>query len=360
MTTSLPNPPVPFGSYRPADVVFLLTDLTGRITESSLAERDANLRRGGHYSELLPLEFEPSPEYRAMFDVALARNALLVARAVATAAERVLRQRGNPLVLVSLARAGTPIGVLMHRYLLTCRGLDVPHYSVSIIRDRGIDRTAVAWIQHHHPGVDLQFVDGWTGKGAIQRELTAECKALGLNDQLAVAADPGHCAALPGLREDILIPSACLNATVSGLVSRTVLRTDLIATGAFHGARTYDELRDADVSNRFVDTVASHFDIDLADHAVGESAKALEPPSWAGWRAVESIGRAFGIGDPNRIKPGIGESTRVLLRRTPWLLLVRGGGGPDVDHLLQLAEERDVPVERYDEMPFATCGLVGA
>lgn len=360
MTVRLPDPPVPFGSYPASDVRFLLTDLTGRMAESSLAERDANIRRGGHYSELLPIEYEPSREYREMFEVALARNARLVATAVAIACERVLRLRTDPFVLVSLARAGTPIGVLMRRYLLACRDVDVAHYSVSIIRGRGLDPTAVAWIQHHHPGHLLQFVDGWTGKGAIQRELSAACQALGLDDRMAVATDPGWCAALPGMRDDILIPSACLNATVSGLVSRTVLRADLIEAGSFHGAKTYDELRESDVSNRFVDTIAACFDRDLAAWAAEIAIQPFEAPTWAGWRAVEEVGRTFGIADPNRIKPGIGEATRVLLRRTPWLLLVRGGGGPDIDHLLQLAQEREVAVEPFDDMPFSVCGLVQA
>ncbi len=356
----LPDPPVSFGSYPPSDVVFLLTDLTGRVEESTLAERDANIRGGGHYSELLPLEYEPSAEYRDMFDAALARNAELVATAVAVACERVLRLRSGPFVLVSLARAGTPIGVLMRRYLLACRDVDAAHYSISIIRGRGLDQTAVAWLRHHHPGVPLQFVDGWTGKGAIQRELTAACAALGLDDRMAVATDPGWCAAIPGMRDDILVPSACLNATVSGLVSRTVLRADLISAGSFHGAKTYDELGGIDVSNHFVDTIAACFDSNLAASAADQALTSLEAPSWAGWEAVERVGRTFGIDDPNRIKPGIGEATRVLLRRTPWLLLVRGGGGPDIDHLLQLADERGVNVEAYDDMPFVACGLVRA
>ncbi len=353
-----PTPPDQFGSYRSDDVTFLLTDLTGRVDESSLADRDANLHRGGHYSELLPVEYEPSPEYLVLFHQALERNARVVARAIATSAERILTQRHRPFVLVSLARAGTPVGLLMRRYLLARHDLNVSHYSISIIRGRGIDRAAIGWMQSRHRGADLQFVDGWTGKGAIQRELTAECHALGLDDRLAVAADPGFCAAFPGLRDDVLIPSACLNSTVSGLVSRTVLRAGLIADGQFHGAKVYNELRDRDVSYQFVDAIAAHFDEGLAAEARELAARPLDPPNWAGWAAVEAIGATFGIYEPNRIKPGLGETTRVLLRRTPDLILVRGDGGDDTQHLLRLAAERSVPVERYDDMPFATCGLV--
>ena len=38
-----------------------------------------------------------------------------------------------------------------------------------------------------------------------------------------VLEDPGSCVRVYGTREDYLIPSACLNSTVSGLISRTVL-----------------------------------------------------------------------------------------------------------------------------------------
>jgi len=48
--------------------------------------------------------------------------------------------------------------------------------------------------------------------------------------------------------------------------------------------------------------------------------------------------------DRNRIKPGIAEATRALLRRMPERLLVRDRDDPDVAHLLHLAERGGVPV----------------
>ena len=30
---------------------------------------------------------------------------------------------------------------------------------------------AIDYIFEHHPGAKIQFVDGWTGKGAITKEL---------------------------------------------------------------------------------------------------------------------------------------------------------------------------------------------
>ena len=76
-------------------------------------------------------------------------------------------------MLVSLARAGTPVGVLMRRWAQHRHGLDLPHYAVSIVRGRGIDANALRWLAAHHDPADVVFVDGWTGKGAITRELAA-------------------------------------------------------------------------------------------------------------------------------------------------------------------------------------------
>ena len=355
--SGLPDPPVAFGSYPVEDVTFLLTDLSDRPLETGLEEREAHLRRGGHYSEYLPIEYEPTPEYFEMFEAALLRGARRTAHGVAVAAERIRALRGDDAVLVSLARAGTPVGILVRRYLLATAGLDLPHYSVSIIRDRGLDPVAVRWLGEHHPGRPLQFIDGWTGKGAIQRELDKAAAEAGLDPRLAVVTDPGWCAAIPGSRDDFLIPSACLNSTVSGLVSRTVLRDDLIGPDDFHGAKEYPELAGRDVSRRFVDTVHAEVDEALVASARAAATEPVEPPTWSGWAAVTEIGRRFGIDDPNRIKPGVGESTRVLLRRKPERLLVRDEG-EDVAHLLQLAAERDVPVERYEDMPYSSCGLI--
>jgi hypothetical protein len=75
---------------------------------------------------------------------------------------------------------------------------------------------------------------------------------------------------------------------------------------------------------------------------------------------VAAIGRRFGIADHHRIKPGVGETTRVLLRRLPWRVLVNPGRERELGHLLQLAAERGVPVEPYADMTYSSCGLIKA
>jgi hypothetical protein len=367
--SNMPQPLLPaplrgpaFSSYAPDEVGWLLKDLSDTELEAPTEEREEAIQSGGaHYAESLPVEYQPSAEYQALFRAALDASADRIARAVGTVTELVLAGRGPDAVLVSLARAGTPVGVLMRRWARYAHGLELPHYAVSIVRGRGIDTTALRWLAAHHDPADAVFVDGWTGKGAITRELAEAVRAYeGFDPEIAVLADPGGCVRTYGTREDFLIPSACLNSTVSGLVSRTVLRSDLTGPDDFHGAKFYRELAGSDVSGLFLDTVTARFD--AVAGAVAADLKALgdqdRTPTWEGWKAVERISEEYGIGDVNLVKPGVGETTRVLLRRVPWRILARRGAGADLDHVRLLAEQRGVPVEETDGLPYSCVGLI--
>ncbi|MGW7192209.1 phosphoribosyltransferase, partial [Streptomyces sp. NPDC054838] len=354
MTEPLRGPA--FSSYPAEDVGWLLQDFSAVELEAPTEEREEAIQAGGaHYAESLPVEYQPSPDYQRLYQSALTASAARIARAVGTVTETVLAERSPSPVLVSLARAGTPVGVLMRRWAQARHGLDLPHYAVSIVRGRGIDANALRWLAARHDPADVVFVDGWTGKGAITRELRdALAEFDGFDPEIVVLADPGSCVATYGTREDFLIPSACLNSTVSGLVSRTVLRSDLVGPADFHGAKFYRELAGADVSVAFVDAVAARFDevAEAVDAEVKELLAADRTPTWAGWAAVERISEEYGIHDVNLVKPGVGETTRVLLRRVPWKILAQRGAGADLDHVRLLAEQRGVPVEEVDGLPY--------
>lgn len=357
-----------FSSYAPEEVGWLLQDLSHVTLEAPTEEREEAVQNGGaHYAESLPVEYQPSERYQALFRSALDTSAARIAQAVGVVTETVLAERSPRPVLVSLARAGTPVGVLMRRWALHRHGLDLPHYAVSIVRGRGIDANALRWLAEHHDPADIVFVDGWTGKGAITRELAEAVRDFeasdgitGFDPEIAVLADPGSCVRTYGTREDFLIPSACLNSTVSGLVSRTVLRADLVGPDDYHGAKFYRELADADLSNDFLDAVSARFDevTDAVDAKAKELLSADRAPTWEGWAAVERISEEYGIHDVNLVKPGVGETTRVLLRRVPWKILARAGAGADLDHVRLLAEQRGVPVEEVDGLPYTCVGLI--
>lgn len=364
MTAPLTGPG--FGSYAPDDVTWLLKDLSRVDLEADVAAREQRIQAGlAHYAESLPVEYRPDAAYRELFDKVLAETSGRLARAVGTVTELLLAERGPNPTLVSLARAGTPIGILIRRWAQHHHGLSLPHYAVSIVRGRGIDAAALDHITARHDPASVVFVDGWTGKGAIARELSAalaEYAAAGgpaLSDDLAVLADPGRCVRTYGTRDDFLIASACLNSTVSGLISRTVLNDTLIGPGEFHGAKFYADLAGEDVSETLIDAVCAEFGD--RETAVADARRVRDSdrtPTWAGWASVELIRARYGISTVNFVKPGVGETTRVLLRRVPWKVLVREADAAEHAHIRMLAAARDVPVEEVPDLAYSCMGLI--
>ena len=360
-----------FGSYAADEVTWLLKDLSGVQLEADREVRERAIQRGdAHYAESLPVEYQPERTYQQLFEDQLPEAAARVATAVGAVTElaRAVRDRDD-LVLVSLARAGTPIGILMRRWAAHRWGRELPHYAVSIVRDRGIDLTAMRYLAARHDPRQVLFVDGWTGKGAITREFTEAVAQVnaelrlgdrGFDPRLAVLADPGECVSLYGTREDFLIPSACLNSTVSGLVSRTVLNDRLIGPADFHGAKFYAELAAQDVSGLFLDAVTDCFDrvAAEAERTAKELAGADRSPTWVGWAAAERVRATYGIPHVNLVKPGVGETTRVLLRRVPWKVVANPARRADLRHVEMLAAEREVEIVDVDGLPYSCIGLI--
>lgn len=341
-------------TYLKDDVTILLKDITGLVEPLTTSEREKFIQQGVHYSEMLPLEYVPSPEYLAEYQSALENFAGITAYAVGVVAEKILAHKGSSAVLVSLARAGTPIGILIKRYLWKKYALNVPHFTISIIRGKGIDHNALQYILLDHPPENLQFVDGWTGKGAILRELQKEVALYsGLSADLAVLSDPANITTLCGTHHDFLIASSCLNSTVSGLMSRTFFREDIIGIDDFHGAAFYGEFLADDRSYEFIDYIEQHFDCFPPE---------LEPESTdkiTGLEEVTAIYNHYGITDINFIKPGVGETTRVLLRRVPFAVLVNDLNDTKyINHILRLATEKNVPVLEYPLKRYRACGII--
>lgn len=340
-------------SFLKSDVTLLLKDITGLVVPLPTEEREKRIQQGVHYSEMLPLEYKPTEDYIRIYNETLSVFGQSTADAVARVSDRIVERKGKGVVLVSLARAGTPLGVLVRRYIRRKYGYECPHFSISIIRGRGIDRNAVDYILQRYSPESIQFLDGWTGKGAIYRELQRELKPFaGVSDTLAVLADPACLTELCGTHDDILIPSSCLNSTVCGLISRTFLRNDIIGENDFHGAVYYGALSGEDRTYEFIDYIEKLFRFDLP----GEESSSMKK----GMEDVKMLAAKYGIGDINYIKPGIGETTRVLLRRIPWKVIIdrKHAHDRELDHIRQLAMERGVCIEYADLGNYRCCGLI--
>lgn len=340
-------------SYMSSDVTILLKDISGAVAPLAAQQREKLIQSGTHYCEMLPLEYQPSEKYLKQYEYALENFSQLTADAVRIAAEKIYITKKNP-VLASLARAGIPAGIMIKHYLENKYNISVAHYAISIIRDRGIDKNAMKYILERHSKADIQFVDGWTGKGAIQNQLAkALAEYPGIDKRIAVIADPAGITPLCGTHDDFLIANSCLNSTVSGLISRTFLREDIIGPDDFHGAAYYGNLKNEDRSYEFINAVESKLTYNFTNPSCGNDIE------YRGIDEVLGISRSFGIKDINLIKPGIGETTRVLLRRVPYKILIAEGCEEKyISHIRELAKEKNVPIEYYPLKRYRCCGII--
>jgi len=355
------------GSYRAGEVSFLLRRLPQQGFVD-VAEKEALIQSGRrHYSQMLSPESQPSERYMRLFDEACRANNARMARDCLRLAQLIAARPQHRLALVSLARAGTPVGVVVARLLRELFGRDAVHYSVSIVRDRGIDAAALRHIlAHGHPADSIVFLDGWTGKGVIARELASSVEVFNarhgthIDPGLYVLSDLAGAAACAASCDDYLIPSSILNATVSGLVSRTVM-SEIMRADDFHGCVFYEQFADADRSQSFADELVV-LALSLAWTQSGALAR-VEPIDAAAARArsqtyIGAAMRRYGVADVNLVKPGIGEATRVLLRRVPRLVVLRDPDAAEVAHLAVLAEEKQVPVEIDPHLPYHAVSLI--
>jgi len=353
------------GSYHGADVTFLLKPLPLCDFVDDVGEKERLIQSGQrHYSEMLSPERPPSARYVAVFEQACRANGERMARDCLRLAQLIAQRRSGPVAIVSLARGGTPIGVVLRRLLERVHDRVATHYSVSIVRDRGIDANALRHIlARGHAPRSIVFVDGWTGKGVIARELATSIARFNrehgtdIDSGLFVLSDLAGAAACAASSEDYLIPSSILNATVSGLVSRSVI-SRAIGPDDFHGCVLYSDFAAHDRSRDFVDDLERRALALPGEANVGVEAVDARAAASRSQAYIAAALARYGIHDVNLVKPGIGEATRVLLRRAPRLLVLRDLQAPAVAHLRLLAEEKQVPVEIDPALPYQAVSLI--
>ncbi|GGS03721.1 cysteine protease StiP domain-containing protein [Deinococcus sedimenti] len=320
-------------SFPPGDVTFHLNEGTPQWV--SVAEKERLLREGTSYATLLTPEAEPV--WGGVFDAVLPRLAARTAGLVEQVTAQIAAHHVRP-VLISLARGGTPAGALIRRAAAR-RGLDWPHHSLSIMRAEGLDLVAYQEVLALHPEREVIFVDGWTGKGSIRGALERSVPQA----RLAVLSDPAGISTYAGTYQDVLIPHALLNATVCGLLSRTFL-----SGPGRHAAQVELNLGTHDRTQVYLD-------------AVNQATPQPVPPGPrpdAPFVATYALAAQYGVTDPHRVKPSVGEACRVLLRRAPHALLLRQAGYLDTRHLEQHALAHQIPVHVHADLPYQACALI--
>lgn len=352
------------GSYPADDCLFLLQEIDPNY--QTIENKEKLIQSGEmHYSEMINKESAPTPEYLALFlamteqyKARLAAEVMRLAQIMSELRPDFGGEGQEPITILSLARAGTPIGVLLKR-ALKLMGLESTHYAISIVRDRGIDEHAMQYVRDLHSDESICFVDGWTAKGVITRELHEAVDGYNkdyqsnVSRQLFVVSDIGGTADFTATYADYTIPSALMNSAVSGLTSRTILNEQ--TEGGFHGCVVYRELASHDRSNWFIDEICGQMSLDKLSPVITESQQARQKMTKD---YLNKIQAEYGVSDINRIKPGIAEATRVMLRRVPDVIIISQPGHADVAHLEQIAKEKEINVIVDATMPFGACALI--
>lgn len=324
-------------SYDPKDVTMLVKDLTGLVNPVTVAEKDEMVKNGAFERAIMIKEYPMNQEYEdyitSRFDMYIPSTAV----AVASVAEQIYKAKGNDLVLVSIVRAGIPIGILIKRYLEHTYHVEIPHYAISLVK--GLDNNAMKYILSKHKAEGIQFIDGWTGKGTVTNELVDSAKNYpGVDASLAVLSDVTGLAKYAGIREDFAVPSAPMNACATGLVSITVFNNDVVGPDDFHGAMYLEDLESHDHSRDFVDMVTEYmFSHNLTIIPETHPAVYLECPE---------VAKDIGV-DMKKLNPGINEAARAILRRDLKELLVRRADDWDVQVIVSLARMKGVAIREY-------------
>src|SRR5205085_1726498 len=187
-------------------------------------------------------------------------------------------------------------------------------------RDRGLDENALRHVLDRHPAPAVVFVDGWTGKGVIAAELARA--VIGFNQRQGTRLDPGlfavadlcGAAACAATTADYLIPSSILGATVSGLVSRSILNEQAVSPGDFHGCLYYNEFESHDLSRWFADRLSAAIERRVRAGAWPATVPGAAELAEARRRSdafLSEVRRRFGVRHVRHVKPGLGEATRV-------------------------------------------------
>lgn len=368
------------GSYLASDVTVLLHIVDKNdVADVPVSQKEAFIQSGQrHYSDMLTLEDAPSAMHEQLYAQALEQGTARTATDIAHLAYTLHHifqsdvSESHPLVLVSLVRAGLPIGVLLQRALAdTDSHYSLPsvHYGISIIRDRGLDPLALQMLLEAYPKSPIVFVDGWTGKGAIYQELSRSLETFSDSSHpnfgnifhqgrgvipLLTLADPAGVAWLAASEEDWLIPSGLLNSTVSGLISRSLYSEPQLG---LHRSVFYDNLAGADHSLAFIDC------INTARRGLSGTLHCLptfKQPRYQTADLINQLAADYKITNRNRIKPTIAEATRAILRRDPERILLATAEHPDTVLLRYLCAQRNITISVLGDkiLPYQAITLI--
>lgn len=127
----------------------------------------------------------------------------------------------NSIVFISILRAGVFVALGLAKRMVYHGRDGAPVAAIGLFNEAGFDYRALSEVLNDYPGHFPVFVDGWTGRGVVARELKKaydewrkESTAKGLPEKplLATLVDPGRHGDLYGTARDTPVPCAHFTA----------------------------------------------------------------------------------------------------------------------------------------------------
>jgi len=334
------------GTFLLEDVVILLKDMSNVVKAEPQEVREKLIKSGKKAYDTIPLETKPTDIEILFYENALNLASKDIALAVKSLAEQIYEKKGKEVVLVSLIRGGIITGILVKHYLENKYKIKVPHYALTLIGTKGIDEKALEYILDHYDSAMIQFIDGWTGKGAVKRTLEKSLqKYKSVSSELGVLSDPANILSLCGTHEDILISSSCLNAPLAGLLSRAIPLKD-----SFFGAIFFEDLLEYDKTYEFIKNIE-----DNMNYSKGELL--IVKTNYNGLEEVQNIAKEFDIDDIHFIKPGMGETMRAIIRKKPDIILIKNELNKYTRFIKEIENTNKIAIQEYPLVNYNVCSI---
>ena len=143
-------------------------------------------------------------------------------------------------------------------------------------------------------------------------------------------------------------------------MSRSVYDPATARPADFHGCLYYNQFAGHDLSQYFITAILARVDsIWPVLRGQFETHPAYRQQLQAiSLQFLHWVAEQYGITRLNYIKPGIGEATRVLLRREAQLLLLQNLDCVATLHLRWLAESKAIPIAVFNDLPYRAVALI--
>ena len=146
-----------------------------------------------------------------------------------------------------------------------------------------------------------------------------------------------------------------LNATISGLISRTLINNN---PNDYHQAKFYENFKEKDISLKYVNKISEYISKNSRQFNLNDVVffKNSHKEKYAKFIHY-MIGR-YNISNSNYFKPGLGETTRMLIRRNPDFIIINENYMSSLDHILLLCKIKDVKIFVQNDMPIPCAGVI--